>query len=60
MVRQAIRQVGLEELRGEELGELVHRFGEATALEEIVQQSASRNQPIDEERLRSLWLRELS
>lgn len=60
MVRQAIRQVGLEELKGEELGELVHRFGNETALEEIVQQSASRNQPIDEERLRSLWLRELS
>jgi HD superfamily phosphohydrolase len=60
MVHQAIRQVGLEGLKGEELGELVHRFANATDLQEIVQRAASRNQPIDEERLRSLWLRELS
>jgi len=59
MVRQAVRSLALNGLRSEEFGELVQRLAAMPDLQGFVQGVASRNSPVIDGKLRSLWLREL-
>jgi hypothetical protein len=61
-VRQAMRAIGVapDQFDGEELSELISRLdGAGTRVKELVNSSPARNSPINEARLKELWLDDL-